>query len=186
MDHRELKKAAEGDLQSIEQLCALTWKPLYRFVYFSVQNRQEAEEIVQEGYVRLLSHLKNGGRSPRSPLGFMKTVAANIVRDRWRQRCRRGPEVSLDRLEVEDREGLGHADTAAERLELTKALAALTEDQRTIVELRIVRGHSVAQTAALVGKSEGAVRTAQHRALRAMARMLKLEHQPEDTCGRTK
>lgn len=48
MFEEELKKAREGDLKSIEEICSETWKPLYRFIYWRVQNREEAEEIVQE------------------------------------------------------------------------------------------------------------------------------------------
>ena len=44
----ELKKAAKGDHKSIEQICLTTWEPLYRFIYYKVQNREEAEDITQE------------------------------------------------------------------------------------------------------------------------------------------
>jgi len=53
-----LKKAQDGDLKSIEDICSLTWETVYRFVYYKVQNRQEAEDITQETYVKALSIYK--------------------------------------------------------------------------------------------------------------------------------
>ena len=53
-----MKKAQEGDLKAIEELCSSTWESVYRFIYFKVQNRQEAEDITQETYVKALSHLR--------------------------------------------------------------------------------------------------------------------------------
>lgn len=49
----------EKDTDAIEEICSLTWKTVYRFIYFKVQNRQEAEDITQETYVRTLSYLKD-------------------------------------------------------------------------------------------------------------------------------
>lgn len=63
-------------------------------------------------------------------------------------------------------------DTITERLQVEEALAQLKEEQRTILELRIIKGYSVADTAKLIGKSEGAVRTIQHRALRVLSKIL--------------
>ena len=57
-------------------------------------------------------------------------------------------------------------------MQLENALAKLSEDQRIILDLRIIKGYSVAETAKLVGKTEAAVRTAQYRALQALAQLL--------------
>ncbi|MFY9473818.1 MAG: sigma-70 family RNA polymerase sigma factor, partial [Tepidanaerobacteraceae bacterium] len=60
----------------------------------------------------------------------------------------------------------------AQRLVLENALAELSQEQRAIIDLRIIKGYSVAETAKLLGKTEGAVRTAQYRALKALAQIL--------------
>lgn len=43
----DYKKAKEGDLKAIENICVVTWEPLYRFIYYKVQNREEAEDITR-------------------------------------------------------------------------------------------------------------------------------------------
>lgn len=168
----ELKKAKEGDTQSIEQLCLSTWEPLYRFIYYKVQNREEAEEITQESYVRTLTHWQDLKASRENFPGYIKTVALNVLRDRWRQKKRRGIQVKFEEINPEETAGLDYQKVITQRLQLENALSKLSEDQRFIIDLRIVRGFSVAETAKLVGKTEAAVRTSQYRALQALARIL--------------
>lgn len=47
------KRAIKGDRDAIEKICLDTWEPLYRFIYYKVQNREEAEDITQETYIRV-------------------------------------------------------------------------------------------------------------------------------------
>lgn len=168
----ELKKAEEGDPKAIERICAATWEPLYRFIYFKVQNREEAEDITQETYVKTLTYLQ-GRKVPReNPLGFMKTVALNVLRDRWRQKKRRGVPVNFEEINPEETACMDHQKDVARRLQIENALAKLSQDQRTVLDLRIIKGYSVTETARRLGKTEAAVRTSQYRALQALARIL--------------
>jgi RNA polymerase sigma-70 factor (ECF subfamily) len=168
----ELKKAAEGDLKSIEQMCLATWEPLYLFLYVKVQNREEAEDITQETYVKMLTYLQEHKAPGENLLGFMKTIALNVLRDRWRQKKRRGTPVNIEEINPAETASTDHQRTVIQRLQLEKALAKLSEEQRTILDLRIIKGHSVAEAAQFVGKTQAAVRTAQYRALQALARIL--------------
>lgn len=168
----KLAKAAAGELKSIEQLCLDTWEPLYRFIYLKVQNREEAEDITQETYVRMLTYLQEHKASRDNLPGFMRTIALNILRDRWRQKKRRGITINIDEINPQETAGMDHQRDVARRLQIESALAKLSEDQRAVLDLRINRGHSVAETAKMVGKTEAAVRTSQYRALQALARIL--------------
>ncbi|WP_066633523.1 RNA polymerase sigma factor [Desulfolucanica intricata] len=168
----ELEKAKEGDLKSLEKLCLATWKPLYCFIYCKVQNCEEAEDITQETYVKTLNYLQERQVFRKNFLGFMKTVALNIIRDRWRQKKRRGIALNIEDINPEKMAGMDHQKEVAERLQIDQALTKLSENQRVILDLRIIKGYSVADTAKLVGKTEAAVRTAQYRALQTLAQIL--------------
>lgn len=65
-----------------------------------------------------------------------------------------------------------HQRDVAQRLVIENALAGLREDQRKVIEFRIIKGYSVAETARLLGKTEAAVRTAQYRAVQILAGLL--------------
>jgi len=168
----ELTKAAGGDQYSIEQVCLKTWEPLYRYIYFKVQNREEAEDITQETFVRALSYWKKEKLDLDKWPGFLKTIALNILRDRWRQKKRRGIALDFEKVNPSQLVSDDEQNSVTMRLQIENALAKLSAEQRRILELRIIQGYSVAETAGLVGKTEGAVRTAQYRALKALAQIL--------------
>lgn len=168
----ELNKAKEGDLKSIGKICSATWEPLYHFIYFKVQNREEAEDITQETYVKTLTYLQEHSTPLENFLGFMKTVALNVLRDRWRQKKRRGIPVNFDEINPEETASQDHQKAVIQRLQLESALAKLSQDQRAVLDLRINKGYSVAETAKLAGKTGAAVRTSQYRALQALAQIL--------------
>ncbi|MEL7567015.1 MAG: sigma-70 family RNA polymerase sigma factor, partial [Dehalobacterium sp.] len=109
-------------------------------------------------------------------LVFIKTVALNILRDRWRQKKRRGISVNFEEINPEETASQDHQKAVAQRLQLETALGKLSADQRAVLDLRINKGYSVAETAKLLRKTEAAVRTAQYRALQALARLLDMHN----------
>ena len=70
----------EDNLISVEDICEQTWEPLYRFIYYKVQNREEAEDITQETYTRSLSWPGFDRIRPGRYMAFFRTVAMNIIR----------------------------------------------------------------------------------------------------------
>ena len=44
----DYKKAKEGDLKAIENICRVTWEPLYRFIYYKVQNREKQRILLKK------------------------------------------------------------------------------------------------------------------------------------------
>lgn len=68
--------------------------------------------------------------------------------------------------------GMDHRNDVNQRLQLENDLAKLNEDQRVVIDLRIIQGYSVAETAKRLGKTEAAVRTSQYRALQSLAKIV--------------
>jgi RNA polymerase sigma-70 factor (ECF subfamily) len=168
----ELQRAADDDPQSIAQICLNTWEPLYYFLYFKVQNREEAEDITQEAFAKALAYVREHRLPVSNPVSFLKTVALNIIRDRWRQEKCRGVPVNFESVSPEEMADKDQQAAIAQRLQVEKALTELSADQRAIIDLRIVKGYTVAETARLTGKTAAAVRTAQYRALQSLAHIL--------------
>lgn len=177
-DEEKLKKAREGDFSSIEEICAATWETLYRFIYFKVQNREEAEDITQETYVKALSYFRKKDDKIDKYIGFLKTVSLNVLRDRWRKKKRQGINIDLDQVSPKEAALEDGTELSAQRDLIKNALNKLSEEQRRVVELRIIKGYSAAETARLLNKKEGAVRVVQYRALQALAQILRNEDYP--------
>lgn len=73
------------DEKTIEEICSSTWEPLYRFIYYKVQNRQEAEDITQETYVKALAYFQKSNIKIDTYIGYLKTISLNVLRDKWRK-----------------------------------------------------------------------------------------------------
>lgn len=169
----KLKKAQEGDLKSIQEICSSTWESIYRFIYYKVQNREEAEDITQETYVKALSHFQMGDIKIDKYIGFLKTVSLNVLRDKWRMSKRRGISVDFEAVNPEETAVQDAAEASTQRVLIENALKSLNEEQQTVIELRIVKGYSAAETAKIMNKKEGTIRVLQYRALQALAAILK-------------
>ena len=125
----------------------------------------DVEDIVQE--VLLAIHLKRGTWDQSRPIGpWISTIVRNKLVDTLR---RRGRHVSvpiediIDTFEAEDQRD------KEERLDVERMLGQLKEHQRDIVRSISVEGTTVRETANRLHMSEGAVRVALHRALKALA-----------------
>lgn len=161
------------DEKSIEELCTSTWEPLYRFIYYKVQNRQEAEDITQETYMKALTYIQKNNIKIDKHIGFLKAVSLNVLRDKWRKSKRQGKIIDIEAINPEEAAVEDSTEVSAQHDEVQAALNSLKEEYRTVVELRILQGYSVEETAKIMNKQEGAVRVLQYRALQKLAAILK-------------
>jgi len=161
------------DEKSIEQLCSSTWEALYRYIYFKVQNREEAEDITQETYIKAISYIQKNNIKIESFISYLKVVSMNVLRDRWRKSKRKGIAINLDALNPEETAIDDPTEVFAQNEVIENALKQLTEEQHMVITLRIIKGYSVADTAKLMDKKESNIRVLQHRALQNLTKILK-------------
>ncbi len=127
--------------------------------------RAEAEDVTQE--VLLAIHLKRGTWDPARPIGpWLSAIVRNKMIDSQR---RRGRRVSVPLEDVMGTLEAAEAGAVTDRLDVERALGRLRDPQLSIVRAISLGGESVRDTAERLGMSEGAVRVALHRALRALA-----------------
>jgi RNA polymerase sigma-70 factor (ECF subfamily) len=180
-EEKRLKKTKEeGDFKAVEELCAKTWEPLYRYVYFRVQNREEAEDITQEAYLKAIDYLRRSNMPIKSDLAFLKTVSLNILRDKWRKAKRQGTLLNIDDIKLQETEGTDSTLLKEQREIILNALKRLVNDQRQVIELRIIKGYSVAETGKIMKRTPGAVRILQYRALKTLNVIIKKSFEQED------
>lgn len=169
-------KVKVDDEEAIEQLCSTTWESLYRFVYFKVQNREEAEDITQETYIKAITYIKKNNVKIDKLINFLKAVSLNVLRDKWRKNKRQGVVINFDDTNPLDTAIEDPNDNLEQRELIQNALMLLNEEQRTVIELRILKGYSVADTAKQINKKESNVRVLQYRALQNLAKILKSDY----------
>jgi len=162
--------AQGGDRAAYDRLLRALLRPLRNFVRRRVSDPAAGEDLVQE--VLLSIHRARHTFRPERPFApWWRAIARNAIVD-WMRRQGRRREQSLEGIEPAADEG---AATGAEALspELVEALEALPANQRQAVELIHVHGLSVAEAAARVGVTAGALKVRAHRGYKALRQRLK-------------
>lgn len=162
----------QNNKEMIEKLCADTWRELYSFIYYKVQNREEAEDITQETYAKAISFLNRNDVNILAYKSYLKTIAMNIIRDQWRAKRRRGSSINLDDVKPEEIAMEDFTSSLSDKDQIEEAMSRLTKEQQTVIELRIIKGYTVTETAKLMQKKEGTIRVLQLRAVKALAKIL--------------
>ena len=151
---------------------------VFRFVYFRVGNRQLAEDLTSDTFLRALKRIGSFTWQGRDLGAWLVTIARNLVADhfksgRYRLEVTTGDVLDADR---EDRGPEGSPEAAVvdhiTNVALLTAVKQLNPEQQECIVLRFLQGFSVAETAQTMGKNEGAIKALQYRAVRALARLL--------------
>lgn len=165
-----LRRARSLDPEALAELHERYYRMLYFYVLGRIGDRAVAEDVTAEVFLRLLEAFHRGRGPERHLAAWMFRTADHLVADHHRDRYRH-PQVSLEEEQVGWAEE-GSVD-AVMRERVREALEHLTPDQRAVILLRFWMGLPLAQIAQELGKTIGAVKLLQHRALAALAKQLK-------------
>lgn len=145
---------------------------IFRYVYRRVGNARLAEDLTGQVFVKLLEAVQRDTLWNKSFRGWLYRIAHNVIIDHFRK-DRNQQVVELDEELVSDEQGVEA--TITSRLEFARvqdALRQLTEEQAQVIVLRFGEGLSNQEVAQIMGKREGAIKGLQHRAVKALRRLL--------------
>lgn len=165
------RSAARGNDTACRELFRRYQERIYRVAYGCVRNREEALDITQETFVKMLESLPDF-RGQASFSTWLHRIALNHCVDWGRVRARRPPPISLDRLVIEG--GVEPADSRVSRPDqalmakelrgqILAAIAAIPEVFRRVVVLADVEGLSTREIADLLSCPVNTVKTRLHR-----------------------
>jgi RNA polymerase sigma-70 factor, ECF subfamily len=162
-----VRDARAGDSHALGRLYDTYRDRVARFATGRLGDAEKAEDVTSETFEAVLRNL-GSYRTGTDFEAWLFTIAHRRVADHFRRRARRR-EVGLDEAVQPALGGPEEAVLAAERrAEVAGAFRRLRADQQEVLALRVLGGLSAAQAGEVLGKSEGAVRVAQHRALRSL------------------
>ncbi|ONI82779.1 RNA polymerase subunit sigma-70 [Saccharothrix sp. ALI-22-I] len=169
-----VRAAQGGDTDAFGALYDRYVDVVYRYVLFRVGDRTLAEDVTSETFLRALRSIGSISYQGRDVGAWFVTIARNIVFDHVKS-SRYRLEVTTAEL-ADNREVTDGPEqevlTDATNAELLRCVAQLGADQRECITLRFIKGLSVAETAAIMGRNEGAIKALQHRAVRRLAQLL--------------
>jgi RNA polymerase sigma-70 factor (ECF subfamily) len=146
--------------------------------YLRVHGSRDPDDLTSEVFLRVFDHLRDFEGTEAGFRSWVFTIAHRLLIDEHRQRQRRVDTVELSEPVHESVPG---GDAEADALasigtrRVTEVLAELAPDQRDVLTLRVVGDLTVEQVAEVLGKSRGAVKSLQHRAVAALRRRLEEE-----------
>jgi RNA polymerase sigma-70 factor, ECF subfamily len=167
-----LAGARTGDEVSTRQLYQLLNPPMLRYLRHRAPT--VAEDLAADVWtaaVEVLAHFEGDAEEFR---GWLFTVARRRIADHYRRRGQRPESVQLQAI-PEPTAPLGVEDQVIEAMSAQDAVAilvrSLSPDQAEVILLRVLGGLPVAQVAAIMGRSAGAIRVLQHRAIERLSRV---------------
>jgi RNA polymerase sigma-70 factor (ECF subfamily) len=176
-------RAQEGDGDAFAEIYHRYFDTVFRFIYFRVSNRQIAEDLTADAFLRALRRIGSVTYQGRDIGAWLITIARNLVADHFKSGRSRLEMLTSDVLDTDEERGPeGSPEMAVlehiTNVTLLEAVQQLNPEQRECIVLRFLQGFSVAETAHTMGKNEGAIKALQYRAVRALQRLLPEGFQP--------
>ncbi|WP_185000608.1 sigma-70 family RNA polymerase sigma factor [Crossiella cryophila] len=169
-----VQAAQAGDSEAFGRLYDQYVDVVFRYVLFRVGDRSLAEDFTSETFLRALRRISSVSYQGRDVGAWFVTIARNLILDHVKS-SRYRFEVPTAELS-DNSEPLAGPEQAvlaeATNAELLKCVGQLNTDQRECIVLRFLQGLSVAETAEVMGRNEGAIKALQHRAVRRLAQLL--------------
>lgn len=165
--------AAQADRSAFGTLYRRYLDRVYGYAFYLLGDHHDAEDVTERTFLAALSAIGSFRDTGASFRSWLFRIAHNHVANTLRSRGRRATS-SLDGGEPLSGvlDPAATVDAADEARELRRALDGLSADRRQVLVLRFVDGLSAREIGAVLGRSEGAVRVLQHRALRELATVL--------------
>jgi RNA polymerase sigma-70 factor, ECF subfamily len=169
-----VERAQAGEADAFGRLYDQYSDTVYRYIYYRVGGKATAEDLTSETFLRALRRISTFTWQGRDFGAWLVTIARNLVADHFKS-SRFRLEVTTGEMLDANEVARSPEDSVLESLSnaaLLQAVRRLNPQQQECVTLRFLQGLSVAETARVMGKNEGAIKTLQYRAVRTLARLL--------------
>jgi RNA polymerase sigma-70 factor (ECF subfamily) len=164
-----ISKAKGGDAASFGALYDLYMPRIYRFVLLRTRQKEDAEDLTHQVFMNAWQNL---GRyeSRGFPFGsWLYRIATNAVIDHYRTARTHAPLEAIPEEVLSEPSGMGEAvDTAIDLHRVRVMLTKLESDQQNVLLMKFVDDMTNKEIAEALGKTEGAVRVIQHRAIKKL------------------
>jgi len=157
---RLMIEAAQKDPRRFGELYEMNFERVYAFIVRRVHDRTEAEDLTSEVFQHALANLSRFEWRGVPFAVWLYRIAANAIADR----CRRLSKQDHDLVPGDDLNPSDWPDIER-RAALFQLVDTLPEDQRSVIIQRFVEGRSIREIAQEFGRSEGAIKQLQFRAL---------------------
>jgi RNA polymerase sigma-70 factor (ECF subfamily) len=174
MDIDLVRKSQDGEVEAFGQLYERHVQSVFRFVYSHVDNQSDAEDLTEEVFLRVWRAIHRYQEQGVPFIAFLIRIARNVIIDYYRSTRRDNLNLPLEDIQIAGSKSRLDENLiqSQEGSEIRAMLANLKDEYRTVLVLRFMNELSPDEIAEVMGKSSGAIRVIQFRALAALRKLM--------------
>jgi RNA polymerase sigma-70 factor (ECF subfamily) len=157
-------RAQEGDRDALEELYLQHFDRIYSYLHMTVGNRHDAEDLTTQTFLRMLESIGKFRFQSAPFSAWLFRIAHNLSMDHFRTNRRWQPEEDVPEPEPQETTEQDAFESIG-RKSMLELIDDLSQEQQQVLTLKFVFNFSNAEAATILDKTEGAVKSLQHRAL---------------------
>jgi RNA polymerase sigma-70 factor (ECF subfamily) len=166
-------RAQEGERDALEELYLLHFDRIYSYLHMSVGNRHDAEDLTTQTFLKMLEAITRFRWRAAPFSAWLFRIAHNLAMDHFRANRRWQPEEDVPEPEgSEDSSAEEEALQSIGRSSMLELIENLSHEQQQVLMLKFVFNFSNGEAGTVLEKSEGAVKSLQHRALASLQKQI--------------
>jgi RNA polymerase sigma-70 factor (ECF subfamily) len=170
---RLVERAQQGDRGALEELYLIHFDRIYSYLHMSVGNKHDAEDLTTQTFLKMLESIKRFRWQSAPFSAWLFRIAHNLAMDHFRARRRWQPEAEVPEppgseepsAELEAMQTIG-------RQSMMELIDKLSPEQQQVLTLKFVFNFANADVATILEKTEGAIKSLQHRALASLQKQI--------------
>jgi RNA polymerase sigma-70 factor, ECF subfamily len=168
-----VERAQAGERDALEELYLIHFDRIYSYLHMTVGNRHDAEDLTTQTFLRMLESIGRFRFQSAPFSAWLFRIAHNLSMDHFRANRRWQPEEEVpEPHDSEERSAEDEAFQLLGRKSMLELIDTLSPEQQQVLTLKFVFNFSNREAATVLGKTEGAVKSLQHRALVSLQKQL--------------
>jgi RNA polymerase sigma-70 factor, ECF subfamily len=166
-------RAQKGDRTALEELYLIHFDRIYSYLHVSVGNRHDAEDLTTQTFLKMLEAIGKFRWQAAPFSAWLFRIAHNLAMDHFRANKRWQPEEDVPEPEPDETTSAeAGAFESIGRKSMLELIEDLSPEQQQVLTLKFVFNFANAEAATILGKTEGAIKSLQHRALVSLQKQL--------------
>jgi RNA polymerase sigma-70 factor (ECF subfamily) len=166
-------RAQKGDRDALEELYLIHFDRIYSYLHVSVGNRHDAEDLTTQTFLKMLESIGKFRWQSAPFSAWLFRIAHNLAMDHFRASRRWQPEEDVPEPEPDESTSAeANALQSIGRKSMMELIEDLSPEQQQVLTLKFLFNFANAEAATILGKSEGAIKSLQHRALASLQKQI--------------
>jgi RNA polymerase sigma-70 factor, ECF subfamily len=168
-----VERAQRGDRAALEELYLIHFDRIYSYLHMTVGNRHDAEDLTTQTFLKMLESIGRFRWQSAPFSAWLFRIAHNLSMDHFRARRRWQPEEEVpEPRDSEEPSAELEAMQSIGRQSMLELIDKLSSEQQQVLTLKFVFNFPNGDVAKILDKSEGAIKSLQHRALASLQKQI--------------